>query len=218
MMRPLIQKTCAFIAAAVLLSACQHTQMSNDAQHRVTVKDERTLGYFDVLGTHSEKPQESSQYVRKLYGQNAQKQWVLQDFYHPSNSPQTSVFALYDERGLYDWDSLQFSDGKVSFFESDGTKTSTIIMNKGTPVGKREYYLPNGRVYKTQTFDEQGEVLIESYVDEQNKVFFKFNHQTHESTFFDAKNKAYTNVEENIELYQQSIEKVLELEAQTGKY
>lgn len=204
-----------FIATAVglglaFLSGCAST--NTDARAQVSHADERVLGYFNVDGDYS-RTKTANGYERKLFGTTRQKQWVLQDFYASNGQAQTSAFTVFDERGLYDWSTLQFSHGPVVFYYADGKKQSRIVMNNGVTTGQREVYYRSGELFQSQKFDDTGHLLEELFFNTNGKrllaiSYDPINNEQSGMWFYDEAGKEQVPSAENRDLMQSVVEKI----------
>lgn len=195
-----------------LLGACSSTDSPNASSARVAHKDERTVGYFSTQGEYS-REKFNNGYERKLLGTTRDHRWVMQDLYAINGQAQTEPFTVFDERGLYDWNTLQFTDGPVVFYYADGKKLSQITMKQGVSTGQRNVYYRSGEVFQTDTFNEQGEVVEEVYFEPNGQRLFAIaydvlNARQPTVTVYDAQGKGQFPTAENYELVSAVAEKI----------
>lgn len=158
-----------------LLSACttnSHTNMHNASvvaapTIAIAQKDTKILGYFSEDGDFSNQPYTNG-YVRKYLGRTATGEAVLQDFYAVNGKPQTNVFTIFDDAGLENWDTLQYTNGLVQFFYADGKPYIESLFKKGEYVSSKIYHR-NGQIFKQQHFKDGGIMLNEVFFDPQGK-------------------------------------------------
>lgn len=204
----------AITLALGLLSACAQT---GNPLSQVRHADERVLGYFQENGEYTQsKP--SNGYERKLFGTTSAKEWVLQDFYAINGQAQTAPFTIIDERGLYDWDTLKFTNGKVDFFYADGKKQSSINMNKGTITGKRELYYRTGEVFLAQQFNNKGQLEHETFFAEDGKRLMDFSYDPNRPSqptvlVFDEQGTEYALSPEVRELFVKQSNRIMQQQA-----
>ena len=155
-----------------LLGACTTTGDINATSSRA---DARTLGYFSERGAYS-RDKIANGFERKQIGAPRKQHWVLQDFYSINGKPQTAPFTVFDERALYDWDTMRFIDGPVHFFYPDGKKQSKIQLKKGVVNGQREVYYLTGEVFQAQQFNEHGAITEETFFERDGKHIFTLHY------------------------------------------
>lgn len=194
-----------------LLSACSSTH-SPDAASAIAHKDERILGYFSEDGEYG-REKIANGYERKLLGTTRNQHWVLQDFYSKTGKPQTSAFKVFDERGLYDWDTLKFTDGLVVFYFADGKKMSQLTMKHGTPSGTREMYYRSGEVFQIQRFNDNGDVVEDVFLRPNGQRMFVVNYDVLNAEkasvlVYDETGKEHFPTADNFELVKTTAEEV----------
>ena len=195
-----------------LLGACSSTDSPNASSARVAHKDERTVGYFSERGVY-QRDKIANGFERKLLGTTRKQHWVLQDFYSINGQPQTAPFTVFDERALYDWDTMSFIDGPVQFYYPDGKKQSLITLKQGVVTGKREVYYLTGEPFQVQTFNEQGRITEETFFERDGKRLFTLHYNPNNSeqsslVFYDEAGKSHSPNADNREQVQALAEKV----------
>lgn len=190
------------------LSACQ-SHIAPDAKQKIVKIEEKTLAYFQKDGQYSAKNQQA-RFHRKLYGKTANNDWVVQDFYQHTHTPQTNIFIIFDERGLYEWDNLPFIDGTVIFYFPDGSKKSMVHLQKGQTTGIKETYYASGEVFKKQFFNAQHETTHEDYLLPNGHILMRLHADaTNQDGFtyqvYDEQGQAYIPTPENKELFLRAI-------------
>ena len=195
-----------------LLGACSSTDSPNASSARVAHKDERTVGYFSERGVY-QRDKIANGFERKLLGTTRKQHWVLQDFYSINGKPQTAPFTVFDERALYDWDTMPFIDGPVQFYYPDGKKQSLITLKQGVVTGKREVYYLTGEPFQVQTFNEQGRITEETFFERDGKRLFTIQYNPNNAeqsslVFEDASGKSHFASAENREQVKALADKV----------
>ena len=109
--------TAATLISMAILSGCATTATTTavnepESQVKIGQADERILGYFSADGEFGQEKSING-YMRKYLGKTAEGKSVLQDFYAINGKPQTSPFVLFDDAGLEDWNSLQYTEGDI---------------------------------------------------------------------------------------------------------
>ena len=197
------------------LSACQ-SHVAPDAKQQVVKPEEKTLAYFQKNGQYSAQNNQAA-FRRTLYGKTAQHYWVVQDFYQHTHTPQTNAFIIFDERGLYEWDILPFIDGTVVFYFPDGSKKSTVHLQKGQAIGTKETYYASGEVFKKQFFNAQHEATHEDYLLPDGRILMRLNADaTNKEGFtyqvYDEQGQAYIPTPETKELFLHAITHIQQAE------
>lgn len=192
----------------MVLSACQ-SHVLPEAKQQIVKPEEKTLAYFQKDGQYSAKKNQAA-FHRKLYGKTANNHWVVQDFYQHTHTPQTNAFIIFDERGLYEWETLSFIDGAVVFYFPDGSKKSALHLQKGQATGTKETYYASGEVFKKQFFNAQHEATHEDYLLPDGRILMRlYADASSEDGFtyqiYDAKGQAYIPTPETKALFVQTI-------------
>ena len=195
-----------------LLGACSSTANPSSASAKIAHKDERTVGYFSELGVY-QRDKIANGFERKLLGTTRKQHWVLQDFYSINGKPQTAPFTVFDERALYDWDTMPFIDGPVQFYYPDGKKQSLIALKQGVVTGTREVYYLTGEVFQAQSFNEQGHLTEETFFERDGKRLFPLHYNPSHSdqsslVYYDEAGKGHSPNAANREQVQALAEKV----------
>ena len=195
-----------------LLGACSSTANPSSASAKIAHKDERTVGYFSELGVY-QRDKIANGFERKLLGTTRKQHWVLQDFYSINGQPQTAPFTVFDERALYDWDTMSFIDGPVQFYYPDGKKQSLITLKQGVVIGTREVYYLTGEVFQAQSFNEQGHLTEETFFERDGKRLFTLHYNPSHSdqsslVYYDEAGKGHSPNAANREQVQALAEKV----------
>ena len=169
----------AAIISMAILSACATTATTTASTEpassiQIAQADERVLGYFSADGEFGSEKQ-SNGYMRKYLGKTADGKSVLQDFYAINGKPQTSPFVLFDDAGLEDWNSLQYTDGEVVFYNADGRVSARTSLQDGQYVGKHIQYHSNGKVFVEELYNPDSEITATRYFDEAGKPLFAFH-------------------------------------------
>ena len=157
-----------------LLGACSSTANPSSASAKIAHKDERTVGYFSELGVY-QRDKIANGFERKLLGTTRKQHWVLQDFYSINGKPQTSPFVLFDDAGLEDWNSLQYTEGDIVFYNADGTPSARATLKDGQYVGSNTQYHGNGKVFLKEQYNPSSEITSTAYFDEAEKPLFAFS-------------------------------------------
>lgn len=100
---------------------------------------------------------------------------MLQDFYANNGKPQTSPFVLFDDAGLEDWNSLQYTDGNIVFYNADGKVSARAALNEGRYVGEHIQYHGNGQAFVKEQYNPESEITATTYYDEAGKPLFSFS-------------------------------------------
>ena len=168
----------ALISIAILSGCASTTAVTAKTEAVSSVKiaqaDERVLGYFNADGEFGQE-KSSNGYMRKYLGKTADGKSVLQDFYAINGKPQTSPFVLFDDAGLEDWNSLQYTDGDIVFYNADGSVSARTSLQDGQYVGKHTQYHGNGKVFVEEVYNPDSEITATSYYDEAGKPLFAFH-------------------------------------------
>ena len=208
-----------------LLGACSSTANPSLASAKIAHKDERTVGYFSERGEY-QRDKVANGFERKLLGTTRKQHWVLQDFYSINGKPQTAPFTVFDERALYDWDTMSFIDGPVQFYYPDGKKQSLITLKQGVVIGTREVYYLTGEVFQAQSFNEQGHITEETFFERDGKRLFTIQYNPNNAeqsslVYYDDTGKSHFASAENREQVKALADKVqaimMELELEVYK-
>ena len=169
--------TAATLISMAILSGCATTATTtaSEPEHQVKIAqaDERVLGYFSADGEFGQE-KSGNGYIRKYLGKTAEGKSVLQDFYAINGKPQTSPFVLFDDAGLEDWNSLQYTEGDIVFYNADGTVSARATLKEGQYVGSNTQYHGNGKVFLKEQYNPDSEITATSYFDEAGKPLFAF--------------------------------------------
>ena len=168
----------ATLISLALLSGCATTAGHSAAtepanQVKIAQADERVLGYFSANGEFGQE-KSGNGYLRKYLGKTAEGKSVLQDFYAINGKPQTSPFVLFDDAGLEDWNSLQYTEGDIVFYNADGTPSARATLKDGQYVGSNTQYHGNGKVFLKEQYNPSSEITSTAYFDEAEKPLFAF--------------------------------------------
>ena len=168
----------ATLISLALLSGCATTAGHSAAtepanQVKIAQADERVLGYFSADGEFGQE-KSGNGYLRKYLGKTAEGKSVLQDFYAINGKPQTSPFVLFDDAGLEDWNSLQYTEGDIVFYNADGTPSARATLKDGQYVGSNTQYHGNGKVFLKEQYNPSSEITSTAYFDEAEKPLFAF--------------------------------------------
>ena len=169
----------ATLISLALLSGCATTAGHSAAtepanQVKIAQADERVLGYFSADGEFGQE-KSGNGYLRKYLGKTAEGKSVLQDFYANNGKPQTSPFVLFDDAGLEDWNSLQYTEGDIVFYNADGTPSARATLKDGQYVGSNTQYHGNGKVFLKEQYNPSSEITSTAYFDEAEKPLFAFS-------------------------------------------
>lgn len=85
------------------------------------------ITYFDKDGKLSDKPVTNG-YYRKTLGKDNNNQWVIQDFYQDTNTPQISITKLKPNSDYKNFDN-RITDGSTAFFNKQGGLTELSFVN-----------------------------------------------------------------------------------------
>lgn len=194
----------ATLIGLALLTGCATSTQSAEPQVAIAQKQERLIGYFDADG-HFSQTKTSNGYSRQLLGKTADGKSVVQDFYAINGKPQTSAFVLFDDAGLEDWDSLQYTDGNIVFYNADGSLHSKAQLKNGAYTGKHQSFHLNGKVFLEETYGSDDELLEEVYFDESGKRLLSINNapnrngEASEVIVYDSTGKALAENDDNLE-------------------
>ena len=171
--------TAATLISMAILSGCATTATTTavnepESQVKIAQADERILGYFSADGEFGQEKSING-YMRKYLGKTAEGKSVLQDFYAINGKPQTSPFVLFDDAGLEDWNSLQYTDGNIVFYNADGTPAARATLKDGQDVGSNTQYHGNGKVFLKEQYNPSSEITSTAYFDEAEKPLFAFS-------------------------------------------
>lgn len=83
--------------------------------------------YFNKDGELSDKPIING-YYRKVLGKDNNNQWVIQDFYQDTNTPQISITKLKHNADYKNFDS-NITDGNIAFFNKQGELSGLGFVN-----------------------------------------------------------------------------------------
>ena len=170
--------TAATLISMAILSGCATTATTTavnepESQVKIGQADERILGYFSADGEFGQEKSING-YMRKYLGKTAEGKSVLQDFYAINGKPQTSPFVLFDDAGLEDWNSLQYTEGDIVFYNADGTVSARATLKEGQYVGSNTQYHGNGKVFLKEQYNPSSEITSTAYFDEAEKPLFAF--------------------------------------------
>ena len=170
--------TAATLISMAILSGCATTATTTavnepESQVKIAQADERILGYFSADGEFGQEKSING-YMRKYLGKTAEGKSVLQDFYAINGKPQTSPFVLFDDAGLEDWNSLQYTEGDIVFYNADGTPSARATLKDGQYVGSNTQYHGNGKVFLKEQYNPSSEITSTAYFDEAEKPLFAF--------------------------------------------
>ena len=170
--------TAATLISMAILSGCATTATTTavnepESQVKIGQADERILGYFSADGEFGQEKSING-YMRKYLGKTAEGKSVLQDFYAINGKPQTSPFVLFDDAGLEDWNSLQYTEGDIVFYNADGTPSARATLKDGQYVGSNTQYHGNGKVFLKEQYNPSSEITSTAYFDEAEKPLFAF--------------------------------------------
>ena len=171
--------TAATLISMAILSGCATTATTTavnepESQVKIGQADERILGYFSADGEFGQEKSING-YMRKYLGKTAEGKSVLQDFYAINGKPQTSPFVLFDDAGLEDWNSLQYTEGDIVFYNADGTPSARATLKDGQYVGSNTQYHGNGKVFLKEQYNPSSEITSTAYFDEAEKPLFAFS-------------------------------------------
>lgn len=92
-----------------------------------TPQNNLPIVYFDNDGKLSDKPVPNG-YYRKILGKDNNNQWVIQDYYQDTNTPQISIAKLKQNSDYKNFDG-NLTDGSIAFFDKNGELTELAFIN-----------------------------------------------------------------------------------------
>ncbi len=159
------------LASALLFSGCSTTQNLASTKLPADIKSQLTsnqaiLGYFGkednpeycgcvsyIDSSYYMKPVEDGFY-RVLLGRNAAGDFLVQDFYQETKTPQSSASWVKDPMKLFSFNGEDV-EGPVTLYRKNGKVESTFTIEDGNYVKGEEFY-PNGKRGAAYTADDQG--------------------------------------------------------------
>lgn len=106
------------------------------------------VAYFDAHWKLAKKPVAGGFY-RKLYAQDPQGHYLVQDFYQDTQSSQTSGFWVFDTKGLTASDN-RYTTGEVAWYDKKGALELSKTYYYGRYIGDGWWYFPDGKPYIVQ--------------------------------------------------------------------
>ena len=211
----------ATLISLALLSGCATTAGHSAAtepanQVKIAQADERVLGYFSADGEFGQE-KSGNGYLRKYLGKTAEGKSVLQDFYANNGKPQTSPFVLFDDAGLEDWNSLQYTDGNIVFYNADGKVSARAALNEGRYVGEHIQYHGNGQAFVKEQYNPESEITATTYYDVAGKPLFSFSIDSDNGDYkvdikvYDAAGTAYPATEAHEDKIQAATDTIVAL-------
>ena len=159
------------LTSVFFFGGCSTTQNLTNSKIPAEIKSQLTtseaiLGYFSdednpeycgcvsyIDSTYYMTPVQDG-YYRVLLGRNAKGDFLVQDFFQATKTPQSSAAWVKDPMKLFSFNGDDV-EGPVTLYRKNGKVESTFTIEDGNYVKGEEFY-PNGKRGAAYTADAQG--------------------------------------------------------------